>query len=1525
MVFEDFCGGTFWDLSKTWNTDDPDFTKCFENTVLAWLPAGFLILVTPFEITSWQDSKCPKIPLTILNVTKILLTLALVGSCVAEIVIFEGSDLLPSDAEYVGSAVELLAYLYSLLLLVLSLRNGCITSGPQFIFWSIDVVCRAIFFRTVAREYLDGDYYDNDHLDRFTLATAHLVGSALMCLLNCFADKITDQEFLKSRKPCPNYDSSFFNKLIYHWCTPLIWTGFRKPLTVTDLWDISPKIASKNVVPDFEANYNAAIDSKTEKTDTAQFSPKNGTVTFAKEEKKKKPFVSVFPALVKTYGGSFMFGAVLKFCCDLLNLAAPKVMKLMINYVESYSDESRPEEEKWKGYFYGALLFSVVTLQSLMMSQYFERMFVIGVKVRTTLIAALYKKSLKISSAAKKESTVGEIVNLMSVDVQKFMDLLPYANILWSALLQIGLSTFFIYQELGWPAFVGVAILFVSLPLNGYMAGLMRKFQLQQMKLKDKRIKLMNEILGGMKVLKLYAWEPSFINQIGLIRNDEIKVMKKAAYFQAFMSFFWTTAPFMVGLGSFTTYLFINGGQELTAQKAFVTLSYLNLMRIPLAMLPMMISFMVQAKVSLDRVNKFMNNDELDEDAVTHETINGDAVTINEGNFKWGPDEPTVLHDINISVKKGSLTAVVGTVGCGKSSLISAMLGEMHKETGVVSTVGKIAYVPQQAWIQNSTLRDNILFCVEDNENKYEAVIDDCALRTDLEILPAGDQTEIGEKGINLSGGQKQRVSLARAVYSESDLYFLDDPLSAVDSHVGKHIFEKVIGPTGTLKNTTRILVTHGITYLPKTDYIIVMKEGKVSEQGTYEELIAQKGEFAQFMLEYMTEDNEDTELLKEDLSKNLGEDFVNRQLSTQKSVVEKESPNSEELDGSLFKKGGKSLKTELDKDTQEVPKVKTGEKLIEKEVAETGSVKMKVYFYYMKSIGLIGTIAALLGQAIYSTSTIMVSYWMTWWTSNKFGPASEPKNRDMYLGVYGGIGLAQSVVVMGYSAILALATLNASKILHKKMLARVMMSPMSFFDTTPLGRIVNRFAKDVDVCDATLPGNLRSWLSTFANFIGTIVTIMTVVPLFILVILPVAVIFFFVQKFYVSTSRQLKRLESISRSPIYSHFGETITGSSTIRAFGKGKDFILQSEAKVDENQIAYYPSIIANRWLAVRLELLGNIVTLGAAMFVIFSPNVINPSQVGLVITYSLNITMVLNWLVRMTADVETNIVGVERIMEYSEIEQEAPWVDPFNQPGRDWPETGEVEFEQYGLRYREGLDLVIKDITCIVDGGKKVGIVGRTGAGKSTLTVALFRIVESALGKIKIDGRDISEIGLHDLRNKLTIIPQDPVLFSGTLRMNLDPFSAYSDQQIWAALEQAHLKTYVTDLEHGLQHEVQEGGENLSVGQRQLVCLARALLRKTKVLILDEATAAVDLETDDLIQATIRKEFADSTVLTIAHRLNTIMDYDKIMVLDKGLLVEYDTPHNLLEDESSIFHGMAADAGISQVEGDNIDTKL
>ncbi|KAK6170726.1 hypothetical protein SNE40_019043 [Patella caerulea] len=475
------------------------------------------------------------------------------------------------------------------------------------------------------------------------------------------------------------------------------------------------------------------------------------------------------------------------------------------------------------------------------------------------------------------------------------------------------------------------------------------------------------------------------------------------------------------------------------------------------------------------------------------------------------------------------------------------------------------------------------------------------------------------------------------------------------------------------------------------------------------------------------------------------------------------------------------------------------------------------------------------------------------------------------------------------------------------------MKSPMKFFDTTPLGRLVNRFAKDVDIIDITIPATVHMWLHCLLHVISTVLVISISTPYFLLIIVPLLILYYFIQRFYVATSRQLKRLESISRSPIYSHFGETITGASTIRAFGQQQRFISESENKVDENQVSYYPSITSNRWLAIRLEFLGNLIVFFASLFAVLGRDNLSPGIVGLSISYALNVTQTLNWMVRMTCELETNIVAVERVKEYADTPTEAEWIVENNRPPKDWPTSGVVEFSDYKVRYREGLDLVLKGINCKVKSGEKIGIVGRTGAGKSSLTLALFRIIESAEGSISIDGINIAEIGLHDLRSKLTIIPQDPVLFSGSLRMNLDPFEEVTDDALWQALDHAHLKTFVNSLPTKLDHECSEGGENLSVGQRQLLCLARALLRKSKILILDEATAAIDLETDDLIQATIRTEFEDCTVLTIAHRLNTILDYTRIMVLDAGCVKEFDNPQELLKDESSLFYSMAKSAGL------------
>merc|ERR1719445_1415614 len=510
-------------------------------------------------------------------------------------------------------------------------------------------------------------------------------------------------------------------------------------------------------------------------------------------------------------------------------------------------------------------------------------------------------------------------------------------------------------------------------------------------------------------------------------------------------------------------------------------------------------------------------------------------------------------------------------------------------------------------------------------------------------------------------------------------------------------------------------------------------------------------------------------------------------------------------------------------------------------------------------------------------------------------------------------MGGAQAIGAVLASLFLYLSTIKGGRGLHHRMLDRIMHSPMAFFDTTPQGRILNRFGKDVDVLDGTMPMVLRGWITCLFSCIATFLVIMVTTPFAIIPIFIVLTGYYFVQRVYVAASRQLKRLESTSRSPIYSHFGETLAGAAVIRAYGLQQRFIRESEKRVDFNHQAAMAGIIANRWLAVRLETVGNCIIFAAALFAVLGRETLSPGMVGLSVSYALQVTQTLNWLVRMTSEVETNIVTVERLEEYSVVDTEADW-EGGHKVEESWPREGKIELQDYSTRYREGLDLALRQVSATIQGGERVGIVGRTGAGKSSLTLALFRLIEPASGRILIDGIDISKLGLHKLRSRLTIIPQDPVLFSGSLRHNLDPFEQYSDEAVWAALRQSHLADFVSSLKSGLDHEVAEGGENLSVGQRQLICLARALLRKTKILVLDEATAAVDLETDNLIQSTIRAEFVDCTVLTIAHRLNTIMDSNRVVVLDQGKVIEFESPASLMAKKDSIFYGMAKNAGLA-----------
>ncbi|KAM9715837.1 ATP-binding cassette sub-family C member 3 isoform 4-T4 [Menidia menidia] len=1544
---ERLCGAErpFWVANETLHTDQPDLPQCFQLSVLSWLPCIYLWVVSPIYIFYLKQNNKGYIMMSILNRFKTVLGLFLWIVCWIDL-FYTFHELRQGQGQppiyFITPLVLGMTMLLATFLIQFERLRGVPSSGVLFIFWFLSMLCAIVPFRSkILKASNEREVTDKLRFTTFYIYFGLVVSQLILSCFNekppLFSNIVTDPN------PCPETTAGFLSTMTFWWFTSLAIKGYKMPLEAKDLWSLNQRDSSKVMVPRLlkewekeqakaksEENVSSqAMYAKPPPSTTnhvtgggggAESSPEEVEVLLSSQKAApSKP--SFLRALIKAFGPYFLIGSAYKLLQDTITFVNPQLLRMLISFTKQ---KGVPD---WWGYTLAFLMFFTALLQTLILHRHFQYCFVTGMNVRTALIGAIYRKALVITNAAKRSSTVGEIVNLMSVDAQRFMDLTTFLNMLWSAPLQIMLALYFLWQNLGPSVLAGVAVMIMLIPFNAVIAMKTRAYQVEQMKHKDDRIKLMNEILNGIKVLKLYAWENSFKDKVLAIRQKELNVLRKTAYLGALSTMAWTSAPFLVALTSFAVYVTVDENNVLDAERAFVSLSLFNILRFPLNMLPQVISSIVQTSVSLKRIQSFLSHDELDPNSVDKKnTATEFAVAVVNGKFTWAKQDPPVLHNVNVMAPPGSLLAVVGHVGCGKSSLISALLGEMEKLEGEVSIRGSVAYVPQQAWIQNATLRDNILFGNTYNEQKYRCVLEACALTPDMEVLPGGDMTEIGEKGINLSGGQRQRVSLARALYSDADVYLLDDPLSAVDAHVAKHIFDNLIGPEGVLKGKTRILVTHGISFLPQVDNIVVMVDGRVSEMGSYQELLTQNGAFAEFLRNYALEDIteeevteeliEEEEMFPDDALSNHHTDMVDNEPimnEAKKSFIRQISIVSSEGENPRCRSVRRHGCSQKKHPEPPEKRPREAEKLIQAETAETGRVKTKVYLEYAKAVGPLLSVIICLLYGCQSAAAIGANIWLSQWT-NDAATNQTKENVNMRVGVYAALGIAQGLLVMISSFTLAMGNIGAAKKLHFNLLANKLHTPQSFFDTTPIGRIINRFSKDIYVIDEALPSTVLMFLATFFVSLSTMIVIISSTPIFAVVIAPLALVYVFVQRFYVATSRQLKRLESVSRSPIYSHFSETVTGSSVVRAYGRHDAFVLMSDMKVDENQKSYYPGIVSNRWLGVRIEFIGNCIVLFAALFAVTGKENLNPGLVGLSVSYALQVTMSLNWMVRMTSDLENNIVAVERVKEYSETKTEAPWEVEDKKPPAEWPMEGNVEFSDYSVRYREGLDLVLKGITLNVKGGEKIGIVGRTGAGKSSMTLCLFRLLEAAGGEITIDNVKISEIGLHDLRSKLTIIPQEPVLFSGTLRMNLDPFDKYEDEEVWKALEHSHLLKFVSNQPAKLELECSEGGENLSVGQRQLVCLARALLRKTRILVLDEATAAIDLETDDLIQSTIRTQFEDSTVFTIAHRLNTIMDYTRVVVLDKGQIAEFDTPTNLIS-KRGIFYSMAKDAGLAQ----------
>ncbi|KAG5854427.1 multidrug resistance-associated protein 1-like [Anguilla rostrata] len=1496
-----------WDWNRTWYTPNPDLTQCFQNTVLVWVPCIFLWVCAPFYCLYLYCHDRGHIRVSCLCSAKMVFGFLLASFGFVEffyILLERNQEIQQHMVFLLSPIIRSLTVVLAICIIQLERMRGCRSSIFLFLFWLLAVLCSLVPLRAKIQLAVEEGFAAD--AVRYLAFFSYFSLQMAQLFLSCFADHPPSSgKPIIVKNPCPVQDASFLSKILFWWFSGIVIKGYRSPLQAEDLWSLREEDTSDKIISDLEQEWTAECTKLQQQeksmsaggalgarlTDQAQL--------LRKLQKEQSSGFCLLRTLARNFGPYFLTGTLCLMIHDAFMFSIPQMLSLLLGFMR---DEDAP---LWKGYFYASLMFLLSCLQSVFNHQYMYSCFTVGMRVKTAVMGLVYRKSLVITSAARRTCTVGEIVNLVSADTQKLMDFVVYFNAVWLAPIEIALCLFFLWQHLGPSALAGITTVILIFPLNGFIAKKRSKLQEVQMKYMDGRIKLMNEILNGIKILKFYAWEKAFLEQVLGYRQRELKALKKSQILYSISIASFNSSSFLIAFAMFGVYVLIDDKNVLDAQKVFVSMALINILKTPLSQLPFAMSTTMQAMVSLKRLGKFLCQEELKAESVNKAPFSpdGDAVVVDNGTFSWSKEGPPCLKRISMRVSRGSLVAVVGHVGSGKSSLLSAMLGETEKRSGGVLVKGSVAYVPQQAWIQNATLRDNIVFGRERKESWYQRVLEACALLPDLEILPAGDATEIGEKGLNLSGGQKQRVSLARAVYRKADLYLLDDPLSAVDAHVGQHIFDKVIGPRGVLRDKTRVLVTHGMSFLPQADLILVLMDGEITEMGSYQELLSRHGAFADFIHAFASSERKESSVqrgTRKSSSRLSMTDFmpVSRDLSQEQLI------------------GGDTVSTNLQtmepiSDTEQEQVPEDLGKLTEVDRARTGRVKLEMYVEYFKTIGLPLILPILFLYIFQQAASLTYNYWLSLWADDPIINGTQI-NTDLKLGVYGALGFAQGGAIFGTTVAISVGGIIASRHLHMELLNNVLHSPMSFFECTPSGNLLNRFSKEVDAIDCMIPEGLKMMLSYLFKLLEVCIIVLLATPFTAVVIIPLALLYAFIQSFYVATSCQLRRLESVSRSPIYTHFNETVQGASVIRAFGEQPRFILQANHRVDHNQTSYFPRFVATRWLAVNLEFLGNAVVLAAAILSVMGKDTLSPGIVGLAVSHSLQVTGILSWIVRSWTDVENNIVSVERVKEYAETPKEAAWTVESKPLPEAWPQTGTIEFHDYGLQYRKGLEWALKGISLQIQEREKVGIVGRTGAGKSSLALGIFRILEAAKGDIYIDGINIAEIGLHDLRSRITIIPQDPVLFSGSLRMNLDPFDAYSDEEVWSALELAHLKNFVSGLPDKLNYECSEGGENLSLGQRQLVCLARALLRKTKILVLDEATAAVDMETDNLIQSTIRSQFEDCTVLTIAHRLNTIMDYTRVIVMDKGHIAEMDSPSNLITQRGH-FYRMCREAGL------------
>uniref|UniRef100_A0A0D9W8R3 ABC transporter C family member 13 n=1 Tax=Leersia perrieri TaxID=77586 RepID=A0A0D9W8R3_9ORYZ len=1262
----------------------------------------------------------------------------------------------------------------------------------------------------------------------------------------------------ETKRPCPYGNASLLQLVTFSWMNPVFAIGYKKPLDKNDVPDVYGKDSAeflsdsfKKIIDDVEHRHG--LNSK-----------------------------SIYTAM-------FLFirrKAIMNAGFAVLSASASYVGPSLINDLVKFLGGERQYGLK-RGYLLAVAFLSAKVVETVAQRQWIFGARQLGMRLRAALISHIYQKGLRLSCSSRQKHTSGEIINYMSVDVQRITDVIWYTNYIWMLPIQLSLAVYVLHQNLGVGAWAGLAATLAIMACNIPLTRMQKRLQTKIMAAKDGRMKSTTEVLRSMKILKLQAWDMQYLQKLETLRNEEYNWLWRSVRLSAVTTFiFWGSPAF---ISSITFGACILMGIPLTAGTVLSALATFRMLQDPIFTLPDLLSVFAQGKVSGDRVAKYLQEEELKYDAVI-EVPRSDTqydVEIDHGIFSWELEttSPT-LKDVELKVKRGMKVAICGMVGSGKSSLLSCILGEMPRLAGTVRVSGTKAYVPQSAWILSGNIRDNILFGNPYDKEKYDKIIQACALTKDLELFANGDLTEIGERGINMSGGQKQRIQIARSVYEDADIYLFDDPFSAVDAHTGSQLFKDCL--MGILKDKTILYVTHQVEFLPTADLIL---DGNIVQKGGFDELLQQNIGFEAIVGAH---------------SQAL-ESVINAESSSRVTSTENNKP--EDTDDEF------EAENETDDQIQGITKQESAHdvsqdinekgRLTQDEEREKGGIGKKVYWAYLRAVyggALVPvTIAA---QSFFQIFQVASNYWMAW-----AAPPTSATRPTVGLGlmfaVYIALSIGSALCVFARSMLVSLIGLLTSEKFFKNMLNCIMRAPMSFFDSTPTGRILNRASNDQSVLDLEIANKLGWCVFSVIQILGTIGVMSQVAwPVF-AIFIPVTVVCFMCQRYYIPTARELARLSQIQRAPILHHFAESLTGASSIRAYGQKDRFRKSNLGLVDNHSRPWFHNISSMEWLSFRLNMLSNFVfAFSLTLLVSLPEGFINPSIAGLAVTYALNLNSQLASIIWNICNTENKMISVERILQYSRIPSEAPLVVDYRRPPNNWPLDGTISIRCLEVRYAEHLPSVLRNISCTIPGRKKVGIVGRTGSGKSTLIQALFRIVEPREGTIEIDNIDICRIGLHDLRGRLSIIPQDPTMFEGTVRGNLDPLNEYSDQRIWEILDKCQLGDIVRQSPKKLDSTVVENGENWSVGQRQLFCLGRVLLKRSNVLILDEATASVDSSTDAIIQETIRDEFRDCTVLTIAHRIHTVIDSDLILVFSEGRIIEYDTPLKLLENENSEF---------------------